>query len=76
MGVESGLFRLMAQEQCPKKVQDIASAIHVDPALLSRLMRHIAAMGYLQEIGPDEYEATNFSRALTIPIIGDGYPCM
>jgi hypothetical protein len=33
-------------------------------------------MGYIKEVGPDEYESTNFSRALTIPIIGDGYPCM
>lgn len=66
----------MSKEQCPKKVHDIATALKVDPALLSRLMRHISAMGYIKEVGPDEYESTNFSRALTIPIIGDGYPCM
>jgi Mn-dependent DtxR family transcriptional regulator len=76
VGVESGLFKLMAKEQCPTKVEDIGAAIGVDPALLSRMMRHISAMGYIKEVGPDEYESTNFSRALTIPIIGDGYPCM
>lgn len=37
-------------------------------------MKHIAAMGYIEETGPDEYASTNFSRALTIPVIGDGYP--
>lgn len=66
----------MATDGCPKKVDDIAPAIGVDPALLSRLMRHISAMGYIKEVGPDEYESTNFSRALTIPIIGEGYPCV
>lgn len=66
----------MAKENCARKVEDIAPAIGVDPALLSRLMRHISAMGYINEVGPDEYELTNFSRALTIPIIGDGYPCV
>jgi Mn-dependent DtxR family transcriptional regulator len=76
VGVESGLFNLMAKETGPTKVHDIAGALGVDPALLSRLMRHISAMGYIKEIGPDEYKSTNFSRALTIPIIGDGYPCM
>ncbi|OIW22623.1 S-adenosyl-L-methionine-dependent methyltransferase [Coniochaeta ligniaria NRRL 30616] len=63
-------------ENCPQKVQDIATALEIDPELLSRLMRHISAMGYIKEVGPDEYESTNFSRALTIPIIGDGYPCI
>ena len=66
----------MATEKCPTKVKDLAAALNVDPALLGRLMRHISAMGYIEEIGPDEYRSTNFSRALTIPIIGDGYPCM
>jgi hypothetical protein len=39
-------------------------------------MRHLAAMGHIKEVGPDEYEPTNFSDALTIPLIGDGYSLM
>jgi hypothetical protein len=39
-------------------------------------MKHIGAMGYIKETDSDEYVATNFSTALTIPIIGDGYPCL
>ncbi len=39
-------------------------------------MRHLSSMGCLVETGPDMYKPTNFSRALGIPIIGDGYPCM
>jgi hypothetical protein len=39
-------------------------------------MKHIAAMGYIKETGNDEYAPTSFSNALTIPIIGDGYPCL
>lgn len=44
--------------------------------LLARLMRHTAAMGYIKEVGPDTYKPTNFSSSLTIPSIGDGYPCV
>lgn len=43
---------------------------------LGRLMRHIGAMGYIEEVAADTYKPTNFSSSLTIPIIGDGYPCM
>jgi hypothetical protein len=39
-------------------------------------MRHLAAMGYIAETSANEYKPTNFSKALTIPIIGDGYPCV
>jgi hypothetical protein len=40
------------------------------------MMKHIGAMGYIKETDSDEYMATNFSNALTISIIGDGYPCL
>ncbi|KAJ4308931.1 hypothetical protein N0V94_009154 [Neodidymelliopsis sp. IMI 364377] len=33
-------------------------------------------MGYIEENDADVYSPTNFSRALTIPIIGDGYPVL
>lgn len=39
-------------------------------------MRHLGAMGYIEEVAADTYKPTNFSSSLTIPIIGDGYPCM
>jgi hypothetical protein len=33
-------------------------------------------MGYIIEVAADEYKPTNFTKALTIPNIGDGYPCV
>jgi len=37
------------------------------------VLRHVSAMGYIVETGPDEYKPNNFSLALTLPIIGDPY---
>ena len=57
-------------------------AINISPPkqeadqITARTMRHLSAMGYIEETGPDEYKPTNFSRSLAIPIIGDGYPCL
>ncbi|MBE3048704.1 hypothetical protein IMZ48_40640 [Candidatus Bathyarchaeota archaeon] len=42
----------------------------------ARIMRHTAAMGYIEETGPDTYKPTNFSSSLTIPMFGAGYSCM
>lgn len=40
---------------------------------VGRMMRHLAAMGYIKETAADEYKPTNFSKAMSIDIICDGY---
>lgn len=44
--------------------------------MIGRLMRHLGAMGYIIETGEDEYKPTNFTNALSIPIISGGYYSM
>lgn len=39
-------------------------------------MRHVGAMGYLTEVGEDEYMPTNYSKAMSFPEIGNGYLAM
>lgn len=36
-------------------------------------MRHLSAMGLLKEIGEDEYQPTKYTKALSLPQIGNGY---
>lgn len=36
-----------------------------EPALVGRLLRHLAAMGTVHETGPDSFAPTPFARALT-----------
>lgn len=40
---------------------------------LGRFLRHLAAMGYVNETGVDEYKPTNYSKAMSLDMIGDGY---
>ncbi|SPO07028.1 related to O-methyltransferase B [Cephalotrichum gorgonifer] len=77
VGIDTGLFAALAEDGgSPKTAQDLAKKLHIDPPLLCRLMRHIASMGYIDEVGADTYKPTNFSSSLTIPEIGGGYPCI
>lgn len=41
-----------------------------------RFLRHLAAMQYIQDCGPDLFGPTDISRALQIPSIGSGIPYM
>ncbi|KAK1973862.1 hypothetical protein LZ30DRAFT_814830 [Colletotrichum cereale] len=77
-GVDSGLWELMAKHgDQPQKVNELAADLGVDPVLLGdHLMRHLAAMGYIKETGLDEYRPANFSKAMSLPMIGDGYVAM
>ncbi|CAI6334214.1 unnamed protein product [Periconia digitata] len=75
VGIQINLFGALAKQgDSASKSSDLAQQLNVDPLLVARLLRHLAAMGYIHETGPDEYRATNFSKSLNIPLIGDGYP--
>jgi hypothetical protein len=75
-GCNLGVFQIMANGGGRGiSVQELASAVGTNVHMLTRFMKHIAAMGYIKETGADEYAPTSFSNALTIPIIGDGYRC-
>ncbi|KAM7214350.1 S-adenosyl-L-methionine-dependent methyltransferase [Rhypophila decipiens] len=74
LGIDVGLFKALVLHQGrPKKVKEIAGIIGFDVDGLSRILRHLAAMGHIENTGPDEYAPNNFSKSLTIPVIADGY---
>ncbi|OIW28763.1 S-adenosyl-L-methionine-dependent methyltransferase [Coniochaeta ligniaria NRRL 30616] len=74
-GVDVGLWKLMVKNgvDTPQKVEDLAKSVGMDPVLLGRLLRHVCAMGHLEEVAQDEYKLTNFAKSLSLDVIGDGY---
>ncbi|KAF3066413.1 Demethylsterigmatocystin 6-O-methyltransferase [Daldinia childiae] len=76
-GVDLGLFDAMVKDGGRSKTSvELASAVGADHALIARFLRHLSAMGYVEETDADEYAPTNFTRSLCIPIIGAGYPLL
>ncbi|KAH8911250.1 S-adenosyl-L-methionine-dependent methyltransferase [Coniochaeta sp. PMI_546] len=74
-GVDVGLWKLMVKNgvDTPQKVEDLAKPLGMDPVLLGRLLRHVCAMGHLEEVAQDEYKLSNFAKSLSLDVIGDGY---
>ncbi|KAK8038298.1 hypothetical protein PG994_015065 [Apiospora phragmitis] len=58
----------------PEKVSGLAAEMGFEEELLRRIMRHVASMGYLKECGPDLYALANFTKSLSHPYMGNGYP--
>jgi hypothetical protein len=56
-----------------QKVSELCVQLHVDEELLRRMMRHIAASGYLEAVAPNEYKVANFGKAMLLDAIASGY---
>ncbi|KAI1852185.1 hypothetical protein JX265_013038 [Neoarthrinium moseri] len=77
LGIETGLFKAMAQNDgSAKTAAYLSKQVGVDYPALARILRHLGAMGYVVETGVDEYKPTNFTTSLCISTISDGYPCI
>ncbi|KAK3940163.1 S-adenosyl-L-methionine-dependent methyltransferase [Diplogelasinospora grovesii] len=75
LGIDVGLFHYLAKDNArPKKATEISKGLSFEVDGLRRILRHLAAMGHIIQTGNDEYKPNNFSKALTIPIVADGYP--
>lgn len=73
-GVRTGLWTAMAENgDGPQKVSDLAKQLNIQEELLSRMMRHVSASGYLDEVTTDEYKPNNFSKSLSLRLISSGY---
>ncbi|KAL4746853.1 hypothetical protein BDW72DRAFT_183937 [Aspergillus terricola var. indicus] len=74
--VALNLFTALGTHDEPKTVTELAEATGAEPALLGRLMKHLAAMGVITETGSDEYCPTSFSKVLTVEKYSDAFPLM
>ncbi|KAB5513097.1 hydroxyindole O-methyltransferase [Coniochaeta sp. 2T2.1] len=73
-GIKIGLFHQLARDDgTPKRTTELASSIGIDQEVLTRLLRHLAAMGHITQTGIDEYKPTRFALSLTIPEIYGAY---
>lgn len=52
------------------------SSFQVCTDLIARLLKHLSAVGVIDETGPDEYRRTGFSITLGVPRYSDAYACM
>ena len=75
LAVDLGLFKILADSQEPKSIQQLADAIGADATLLGRILRCLASIDAIAEAGHEMYAATKISRAFTTPkgISGAGF---
>ncbi|KAI1386128.1 O-methyl transferase B [Hypoxylon trugodes] len=65
IGLDLGIFKILASAAGAKTVEDIAKDTRADPQLIKRIMRYYNTVNVAREVGPQQYEATNITRNLT-----------
>ncbi|KAI1498355.1 putative O-methyltransferase [Biscogniauxia marginata] len=73
IAVELGLFELLKKEGAQGiSAKGLAAKAGADGVLISRIMKHLAAMNIVEENGVDTYMATRLSNSLTESNYRDG----
>ncbi|KAI4180203.1 MAG: hypothetical protein L6R41_007395 [Letrouitia leprolyta] len=65
VAVETGIFKFLNESPEPLNAETLAKNTNVEVTLLERILRGLAAMDAVEEIGEDGYAPTNLSRAFT-----------
>ncbi|KAL8902670.1 MAG: hypothetical protein Q9207_004472 [Kuettlingeria erythrocarpa] len=72
IGINLDLFKLLEQSSNPLSIQAIADQTGAEPALLQRILRFLAAIPAVKEVGPGRFTANSLTRALTHPGLAAG----
>ncbi|KAJ5149650.1 hypothetical protein N7448_001228 [Penicillium atrosanguineum] len=75
-GVDLGLFTALSKDDKPKKASELAETVGADNKLISRILKHLCAVGVILETGPNEYRRTGMSTSLMSQRYSDAYSCM
>lgn len=65
--IDLNIFKALTEAGEPRTVAQLSSTTGADSALLERLLKHIATELYVQETGPDTYQANDYTRTLATP---------
>ncbi|KAL1990546.1 hypothetical protein VTN49DRAFT_6385 [Thermomyces lanuginosus] len=72
VAVDLGVWQILSKDDKPRTVAELAAETGADPALLSRIMKHLSSNGTIIETGPNEYRRTNFALAMSMRRFADG----
>ncbi|KAL8712080.1 MAG: hypothetical protein Q9220_003514 [cf. Caloplaca sp. 1 TL-2023] len=72
-GIELGLFQELAKEGAgTMTVTDLAEKSGASPDLLARILRYLAAVGYVLNVGYNQFRANQMTQVLANPIAAAG----
>ncbi|RDW64582.1 hypothetical protein BP6252_10233 [Coleophoma cylindrospora] len=66
--------KMNERDAAPKSCNELAEMTDSDPILLGRILKHLSAMSFIKETGPDVYAHTRLSKSMLNPAYSSGVP--
>ncbi|RDW68675.1 hypothetical protein BP5796_09332 [Coleophoma crateriformis] len=66
--------KMNERDAAPKSCHELAEMTDSDPILLGRILKHLSAMSFIKETGPDVYAHTRLSISMLNPAYSSGVP--
>ncbi|KAJ5614880.1 hypothetical protein N7528_008534 [Penicillium herquei] len=74
--IDLGVFKILACSDEAKTVDELALKTGAAPELLSRLLKHLAAVDVVVETGLDQYSRNGLTKTLSIKRYSDAWPAI
>ncbi|MCJ1405545.1 hypothetical protein MMC11_008773 [Xylographa trunciseda] len=72
IGINLGLFEILVKSEKSKSLPELAKETGADPVLLGRILRSLASVGAVEEVGHECYAPTTVSRTMVVPKLAAG----
>ncbi|KAI4095372.1 MAG: hypothetical protein LQ344_001670 [Seirophora lacunosa] len=73
VGINLDLFNILDRSREPVTTRALAEQTGADPALLQRILRFLAAIPAIKEVGPSLFTANKLTKTLTVPPLAAGF---
>ncbi|MCJ1255477.1 hypothetical protein MMC24_003293 [Lignoscripta atroalba] len=73
VAIDLGLYNIIAEGDNPKSAVELASISGGEQLLIVRIMRVLAAMGFVAEVDEQSYASTPITRAMAVPPLQAGH---
>jgi len=73
IAIDLDLFNKIASSETPKSSADLAKSSGGEELLIIRILRALSGLGFVNEVGEQQWTATPLTKAMTIPPIAAGH---
>ncbi|KAI0097434.1 S-adenosyl-L-methionine-dependent methyltransferase, partial [Nemania sp. FL0031] len=67
IGADLEIFKILKDSEHPLSTAELAETTHAAPIVLSRILRHLASVGMIQEVARDSFAANAITKTLAQP---------
>ena len=70
--IKLNLFRRFTESSVPLSTKMLSTSLKVEPDLMARILRYLASVRFISEVGEGQYEANHHTHSFVDPRVEGG----